>query len=276
MAGRLDIIIPAHDEAALIGDCLLALLRSEGPADGRVIVVANGCTDDTAARADAFGPQFADKGWNFKVIELARGHKPGALNAGDAAAAGSEALIYLDADVIVTPALTGQICALLDRPEPAYASGRVQIAPARSAVSRAYARIYAQVPFMTTGVPGCGLFAVNRAGRARWGDWPDIIADDTFARLHFAPDERHLAQASYLWPVVEGGRALLRVRRRQNAGVREIAAKYPHLAVNDDKPAFGLGRAARLALRDPVGFAVYAGLGLLARRGGAHGWSRGR
>lgn len=271
----MNIIIPASNEATLIGACLEALLASKTARTLRVIVVANGCSDATAKLARGFANSFAGRGWVLEVIELERGHKPSALNAGDAAA-GPGPRLYLDADVLISPDLIEQICNILDVETPIYASGIVQIPHPRSVISRAYARIYRQVPFMQTGVPGCGLFAVNAAGRARWQHFPDIIADDTFVRLSFAPTERVAAAAGYLWPVVEGWPALLRVRRRQNAGVREIAARYPALLANDDKPGFGFGRALRMALRDPFGFAIYASIGLLARRRNDDSWSRGR
>ena len=70
----------------------------------------------------------------------------------------------------------------------------------------------------------------------------------------------------------------MRVRRRQNAGVDEIKAKYPELLKNDDKPAFPLQEKLRLAVKDPIGFAVYAGVALAVRLTGSNGsgWSRGR
>lgn len=275
MADKVNIIIPASNEAALIGTCLHALLASRARLEARVIVVANGCRDDTAEQARGFGDAMAERGWELLVRELARGHKPGALNAGDALA-GEGIRLYLDADVTVSPDLLGQISTLLDCEDPRYASGTLHIPPPASPISRAYGRIYRQVPFMTNGVPGCGLFAVNEAGRARWQKFPDIIADDTFVRLQFSPEERLMAPASYDWPLVEGWAALLRVRRRQNAGVREISRKFPDLRANDDKPALGAGRTLKMALRDPVGFAIYGTIGLLARRGGSDGWSRGR
>ncbi len=275
MAGKVNIIIPASNEAALIGACLRALLASRAQVGARVIVVANGCEDDTAAQARGFGEAMATRGWELRVQELKRGHKPGALNAGDALA-GPGPRLYLDADVAVSPDLLGQICNILDVQAPRYASGIVRIPEPASPISRAYGRLYRQVPFLTTGVPGCGLYAVNEAGRARWQEFPDIIADDTFVRLHFTPQERVLAGASYDWPLVEGWAALLRVRRRQNAGVREISKKFPELVTNDDKPALGAGRALKMALRDPFAFGVYGAIGLLARRGGTTGWSRGR
>lgn len=277
MANTVNIIIPASNEAALIGACLAATLASQGLERARIIVVANGCSDDTADVARSYGEATRDRGWELLVKELDRGHKPGALNAGDALA-GPGPRLYLDADVVVHAELIREICDILSAEAPRYASGLVHIPRPASWVSRAYARIYRQVPFMTRGVPGCGLFAVNPAGRARWGAFPDIIADDTFVRLHFTASERAQVPVPYEWPVVEGWRALLKVRRRQNAGVREIAEKYPELLANDDKPPFPKSLALRMALRDPLGFAVYAAIGVLARRGrgAGAGWSRGR
>lgn len=68
----------------------------------------------------------------------------------------------------------------------------------------------------------------------------------------------------------------MRVRRRQNRGVTEIRQRYPALMANDETPPLGLGGKLRLALGDPAGFAVYAGVALATRLGGDDGWSRGR
>lgn len=272
-APRLSVIIPAHNEAGMIGECLHALFASDPVAGGaEVIVVANGCQDTTVAeacRAEA-------RDWTLTVLDLPQGGKPGALNAGEAAAQGA-VLAYLDADVLVSPRLLRQITEALDRAKPGYASGQVVIPAPRSAFSRLYAGFYRQVPFFHHGVPGCGLFAMNRAGRARWGHWPGIISDDTFARLNFAPQERHAVPARYDWPVVEGFGALVRVRRRQDAGVAEIARHYPALLANDDARPSGAGWVLRAALRAPLGFLAYIAVALAvrARRGGAE-WTRGR
>ena len=44
-----DVIVPAHNEEAVIGRTLRALLGSAAPGEFEVLVVCNGCTDRTAA-----------------------------------------------------------------------------------------------------------------------------------------------------------------------------------------------------------------------------------
>ncbi|WP_371227813.1 glycosyltransferase family 2 protein [Roseovarius sp. 2305UL8-3] len=274
----ISIIIPAHNEADYIGDCLDALLASEpGEWRAEVIVVANACTDQTVSLAHGFADQAAALGWGFRVIDTATPGKLNALNEGEAAASGT-LFAYLDADVQVSPPLMGQIVAALAGDAPGYASGRPIVVPARSALTRAYARFWQRLPFVTDGVPGFGLFAVNAAGRERWGAFPDIIADDMLVRLSFAPDERHLVSASYSWPMVEGLRNLVRVRRRQDQGVRQIAAQFPELLKNDDTVKPGFGQIIVLGLRDPVGFVAYALVKLAVKTPYASGtgWVRGR
>jgi cellulose synthase/poly-beta-1,6-N-acetylglucosamine synthase-like glycosyltransferase len=53
---RFDIVVPAHDEAAGISATVASLLALDYPPDlMRVVVVADNCSDDTAARARAAG-----------------------------------------------------------------------------------------------------------------------------------------------------------------------------------------------------------------------------
>lgn len=273
----LSVILPASNEEGWIGPCLDALLASDPtgmPAE--VVVVANGCRDGTVAQAQARAAAAQAAGWGLRVLDLAQGGKLAALNAGDAAAQGG-IRVYLDADVQVSPGLMGQLAQALDRADAAYASGTPVIPRPASPVTRAYARLWQRLPFVRAPAPGFGLFAMNAAGRARWGDWPQIISDDTFARLHFAPNERIGLPATYSWPMVEGFARLVRVRRRQDAGVRELAARYPHLLANEGKETLTPAALMRLALADPAGFAAYGAVSLAVRLGPADSrWTRGR
>ena len=272
----LSVIVPACNEAGWIDACLGAVAASVG-ARGEVIVVANGCDDDTADRARSHGPALAAAGFALRVLETPALGKPGALNAGDLEARHA-IRAYLDADVTLSPPLLAQIAAALADPAPRLASGSPQVARAQSAVTRAYARFWTRLPFVARGCPAFGLYAVNAAGRMRWSRFPEIISDDTFVRLSFAPAERLCLPGNYVWPMVEGFAALVRVRRRQDQGVAEIARLYPDLLANDDKMRPGKGWLLGRALADPVAFAVYAAVSLAVRAGwGAQsGWVRGR
>lgn len=267
----LSVLIPASNEQGYIARCLTALFAST--IRGQAIVIANGCRDATAAHARAMADR--SNGWTLTVLDLPQGGKPNALNAGDAAAI-HPIRAYLDADVVVSPPLMAELVAALAPPTPRYATGTARIPRPHSAVTRAYARFWQTLPFTQSVAPGFGLFATNAAGRTRWGDFPAIISDDTFVRLQFAPAERIQTPAPYDWPMIEGFPALTRVRRRQDAGVREIAQLYPGLLNREAKPRLTPARLAKLALSDPAGFAVYAAVSAATRLKRSQGWTRGR
>jgi len=271
------VILPAHEEMDWIGPCLEAVFASTGalPLARDLIVVANACTDQTAEVARAQTAAAAAAGWTLQVIETAQPGKLSALNLADAASE-AKIRIYLDADVVVSPPLIAALCAALETEAPRYATGTPVIPQPDSWISRAYGRFWQTLPFVTQDAPGFGIFAVNTAGRARWQAFPDIISDDTFVRLNFAPTERLRLDATYLWPLVEGFSRLVRVRRRQNKGVVEIAERFPRLMTND---APGLREIARRALRDPVGFSAYAAVALAVKTSvfaRKTNWDRGR
>lgn len=273
----LSVIIPACNEADYIGPCLEALLAQTITGPVEIVVAANGCTDATVAIARGHADRAAARGWRLVVLDITQGGKAGALDRGDAAATG-EMRVYLDADVTVAPEMLAALRAVLARPEPAYASGELVVAPAKSWVTRRFADLWRRLPFMTTDVPGAGLYAVNAAGRARWARFPRIISDDGYVRLLFRPGERHRVGASYLWPMVEGLRALIRVRRRQDAGMRELEETFPELMANEGKAALRPADHLRLFAAAPVSYLVYTGVILAVRLGGLSGraWDRGR
>ena len=55
---------------------------------------------------------------------------------------------------------------------------------------RQFQRIWAESDYRRAGHVGSGIYAVNEAGRARWGAFPDVIADDRFVQQRFLAEER--------------------------------------------------------------------------------------
>ncbi|MGY6704051.1 glycosyltransferase family 2 protein [Roseinatronobacter sp.] len=277
MTPGVSVIIPASNEGQYIGPCLSALLAS-GPVPRQlveVLVVANGCHDDTVAVALRFTQAAAQRGWSLHVLDLPEGSKINALNTGDQHATGG-LRIYLDADVTVSPDVLPELADALTSDQARYGAGTPRIPAPASWITAQYARFWQRLPFARSNAAGFGLFAVNAAGRARWGRFPDIISDDTFVRLQFAPRERVQVGAPYDWPMAEGLARLVRVRRRQDQGIAQLTALFPELMQNDDKTQADVWA---LLKADPVGFGVYAavsGLVRLTRRRDSAGWARGR
>lgn len=195
-SGVTSIVIPAHNEGRVIGRLLDALL-AEAPASTPpstsgldIVVVCNGCTDDTAAVAGARGPL-------VRVVEIPTPSKHTALRVGDEHALGFPRL-YVDADVVVgaadVRALTGALAA---GPELlAAAPGRdIPLAGCAWPV-RAYYQVWQRLPAVREGLFGRGVIAVSEAGHARIAALPPLMADDLAASLAFAPGERRVVEAA--------------------------------------------------------------------------------
>ena len=88
----ISVIIPVYNDAPLLGRCLAALAAQTRPAD-EIVVVDNGCTDDSAAVARAAGARV--------VVEGKRGIAPASAAGFDAAR--GDLLVRLDADSVPDP-----------------------------------------------------------------------------------------------------------------------------------------------------------------------------
>ncbi|KUL40011.1 glycosyltransferase [Actinoplanes awajinensis] len=174
------IVIAAHNEAAVIGRCLDALLAGAAPGEFDVTVVANGCTDDTVAAATRPG---------VRVLDLATPGKAHALNAGDEVAVGFPR-IYLDADIVLSTAAVRALGEALDRGALAATVGRQLVLDGRPVAVRAYFAVHGRLPVFRDGLFGRGVLAVSAAGRARFGTFPELVADDLFLDSQFSQAEK--------------------------------------------------------------------------------------
>ena len=241
------IIIPAHDEAQVIGRTLGHLQVGMQPGEFHIVVVANGCSDDTAARARAAAPA-------AKVIETPRRGKTHALNLGRMAAPPGAILICLDADLEVTAEALRALIAPLRRGEALAACGRMDVLTELSSPAvRAFYRGWRLNPYFGRGKFG-GVFALTSEAAARVFPLPPVTADDEFVRRSFAAQETAFVPGCVFTaraPRTLG--SLLRVRRRSLRGARAIS----RMGKPSPEGASALGMAARVAAR-PAEFPAFA------------------
>jgi glycosyltransferase involved in cell wall biosynthesis len=223
------VIIPAHDEEAVIGR-LLRDLVSAGDADElEILVVCNGCSDGTAEVARGFGEP-------VRVIETDVASKAHALRLGDRAAR-SFPRFYVDADVRLSFESVKRVAAVLDAGTCLAAAPRMRVDLSRAPWGvRAYYEIWLRLPYHQTGMIGSGVYALSREGRERFGEFPDIISDDGFARLHFSPSERvTVASAHFTITPPASLAGVVHVKTRSQKGLRQLHRRYPELLGNDPR-----------------------------------------
>lgn len=271
MAHKIFVIIPANNEAQVIGACLESLANQTGESSVEVVVVANGCSDNTVAVASSWKSRFAEFGWSLHVLEIEPASKIAALNAGDRLADEHDR-IYLDADVILSDNAVAEIAEIFSaEPKIGVCAPICFIEEPHSYVSRAYKAVWSKLPYFRDGVIGCGCYAVSGRGRTRWDAFPGLIADDKFVRLQFEAAERTTTKTSYFTiHLPEGFRELSNVRTRWSAGNRELLEMFPDLKAKDARRH---GSSAKLLLSNPklwlpglVFIAIYIVAELRARK----------
>ena len=221
------VLIAAHDEEAVIGACLDAVRVTALPLE--VVVSANGCTDRTVSVARAHGAQ---------VVDRQEPGKAAALNAAEPLVH-SFPRVYLDADIVVPPGAVDRLVAVLESSPEALAvvPRRVLDTGGRPALVRAYYAVNERLPAYRDGLFGRGVITLSEVGRARFGSFPVVTADDLFVDSLFTRAER--VQADDVVIVVEAPYTtrellarLVRVRRG-NARMRAGAGETPPVRPSD-------------------------------------------
>ena len=255
MTARMSVVIPAHDEAAVIGRLLEALVSDPRAAELEIVVVANGCSDATVPVAREHEPA-------VRVVEIAEASKIAALEAGDAEATAFPRA-YVDADVTVdVPTLLALADALEESGGPLVASPPLEVdTTGRRGSCAQHYRVWELTDYRRSGHIGSGVYALSATGRARFGRWPRVIADDRFVQQLFRPDERRTiddgsfsvrsarTMSAHLRRSTRIARGNLELPSRVRGGRRPVAPS--------DRTANLVGRVIRRPGLWPA-FAVYA------------------
>lgn len=261
------VIIPAHNEVAVIQRTLEALAMPIASGAVEVIVACNGCSDGTETVARSYP--------GVQVIEVPRASKVDALNAGDEVATRWPRL-YLDADIVLP---TDALCATLER-----LTADEAVLCARPAFSydthgaswpvRAYYRARNRLSQASESIWGAGVYGLNLPGHKRLGAFPAVTADDCYIDGLYSRGEKVVLACQ---PVVvrtpRTTAALLATLNRVYRGNAELSAA-PGMHIR------GTARELAKSVRGPASafdaalYAAFAVGGRVQRSRGEVAWER--
>jgi glycosyltransferase involved in cell wall biosynthesis len=219
------VVIPAHNEERVIRRCLKALTNGTGQPSVafplEIVVVCNGCTDQTAAVARQFP--------HVTVIEIPESSKVAALNTGDEVVT-AWPRIYLDADSELSNASARSLLReAVHHKDPAMVTAAVEFETGGcSALARSFVRGAKRTSFVKFGVNAGGVYALNGPGRARFGKFPQLTNDDFYVSSLFDAHEQLIDKnAKVITRPPRDVRSLIRVRSRIYYGNKEVAVRRP-------------------------------------------------
>lgn len=247
------VIVPAHNEATVVGRTLEPLATAAASGVIELIVVCNGCTDRTADTARTYA--------GVTVLETEVASKVTALNLGDETATLWPRL-YLDADTTITMTAVAQVFATLrsDSVLAARPSSSFDVDGADRIV-RSYYRARSRIAWFRTALWGAGAYGLSEVGHRRIGPFPMLTGDDLWVDAQFRPDEKCVVKTEPTAVTVPRDRiSLLHMLQRVYRGKSEI--------VGTRGPG-GTARAVAGSIRGPrsaVDAGTYVWITLLARR----------
>jgi cellulose synthase/poly-beta-1,6-N-acetylglucosamine synthase-like glycosyltransferase len=253
------IVVPAHDEERVLPRLLDGLLDGAGSGELEIVVVANGCTDDTA--------EIARRVPGVRVVETPVAAKGHALALGDEAAS-SFPRLYVDADIELGIDGVRALAAAVRSPG-VLAAGPTRELP-MTGVSlwvRWWYDVWQRLPGVSEELFGRGVIAVGEEGHSRLAGWSDVMADDLLTAMSFERSE--IAVVPSAVAVIRPPRTyadLLRRRTRAQTGNVMLAAT-PQLT-RRRPPQTGFGDLARIVRDEPAAApkaALFAATAVLAR-----------
>ncbi len=256
MTARASIVIPAHNEARVVGRLLEGLQGL--PSDVEVIVVCNGCTDDTEDVVRRCSGTL-----ELRLQSIPQASKVAALNEGDRIATAFPR-VYLDADVRVSATSVMAVAVDLEAGHHLGARPPLQFdVSGGDFIVRSFYRARSRVPYLMSALWGAGLYAVSGTGRSRWGTFPEGEADDYFVAAQFGVDEFGIVNTEpVLVSTPRTARALVRTLRRVYALPRRTAG------ASMISSAATLRSFARVGVRSPLAALdtlIYVAVALISR-----------
>jgi glycosyltransferase involved in cell wall biosynthesis len=179
------VIIPAYNEARALPRLLTALISNGGRPGLEVIVVCNGCTDNSAAVARGFP--------GVRVLEIAEASKSAAFSAGDREAK-HPIRAYVDADVVLGIADLNLLIAAVGEGVLAAAPSRRFNQDGMPRLVAWYYDVWERLPQVKSGLFGRGAVVISETARWRLVGLPRVMSDDLLMSEAFKAHERRVVE----------------------------------------------------------------------------------
>ncbi len=214
------IIVPAHNESAVISDCLESIVDQDGV--DNVIVACNGCSDDTAEIVQLRFP-------SVHCLDIPTASKTNALNEAEAKARElgmGFPSFYIDADTRLGPNAIKTI-------EEALASSPVLLAAPTPVIDtsqsswlvRQYYKAWLGLPYVKQGVIATCSYVITERGRERFDEFPEVISDDGYVRGHFRSSEiSNISRAEIYIRAPKDVISLIKIKTRARLGNKQLLA----------------------------------------------------
>lgn len=253
------VIVPAHNEATVIEDCLNSIVNQSGI--DHIIVPCNGCTDNTVEIVK-------DKFPGVVCLDIKKPSKTNALNVAEQKAQElgvSYPIFYIDADTKLSsnciPLITQKMSdntILLSAPTPIIDTQK------SSWLVKTYYNVWTSLPYIKEGVIATCSFIVSEQGRQRFDKFADVIGDDGFIRCHFKNSEiANIKGAEIYITAPRDFYSLLKIKTRARLGNMELIAKKKCPVI--EKKNYGNVMKKKLLSKELIPTTIYIAIASIIR-----------
>lgn len=253
------VIVPAHNEAGVIENCLNSIINQDGVDD--IIVACNGCTDNTA---DIVRNKFP----NAICLDIQKPSKVNALNEAETKAKElgvKYPIFYIDADTQLSENAISTIISKLENSDTLLAAPTPLINTDHSSwLVKKYYQIWVNLPYIKEGVIATCSYIITEEGRKRFDKFPEIINDDGYVRCHFKNSEiSNIPDTQIFIKAPKDIYSLIKIKTRARLGNMELM-RTKQCPVKEAKH-YGNVMSSRLFSKDVIPASIYIMIALIIR-----------
>jgi glycosyltransferase involved in cell wall biosynthesis len=261
------LIIPAHNEAAVIQRCLDSLIDQQNVS--QIIVACNGCTDNTV---DIVRKNYGHIA-KLMCLDIAKPSKTNALNEAEQHIADFP-VFYIDADTKISTDAISTISQQMQEQQIHLSAPTPIINTEQSSwFVKQYYKTWQTLPYIKAGVIATCSFVVSEEGRQRFEKFPDVINDDGYIRCQFKANEISNIKGSEIYiQAPKNLFSLIKIKTRARLGNMQL--NRLGLCTHPAEKAYASSMKSKLFSKDFVATIVYYSIAIIIRLRAARQYSK--